>query len=169
MRNQRLTFAYDYSQLYVYDAGREAAGEGNEYLDALDTLTRAGSTVAAASGVVDVLMPRQDNFSAGLEVSVTDSPPPLIDTADHIVEFDVTSASGRLVLEGSGGCGIVEVGVPPSRYRARLSGFEFDAASRWWYDDPGDPPDHYRLELWPTDDATPPAELKRWAGYAART
>jgi hypothetical protein len=72
------------------------------------------------------------------------------------------------VLEGSGGSGLTEVDVPPGRYRARLSGFEFEAASAWRYDDAGDPADHYRLELWPADDLSPAVELKRWPCYADR-
>jgi hypothetical protein len=73
-------------------------------------------------------MPRQENFSAGLEFSITQSPPPLNDKADHVIEFDLRLASGRIALEGSGGSGLVEIEVPPGSYRARFSGFDFDAA-----------------------------------------
>lgn len=162
---QQLTFTYDYGQVYVRDAVWEMSTDGNEYLDALDAATRAGLTVGAASGIVDVLMPRQENFSASLQLCLAGSPPQPIDAADHIVEFDLVS-SGRIVLEGSGGSGEVEVEIPSGSYRARLSGFDFDGAVAWSYDDPGSPPDHYRLELWPTSGTTPPTELKRWAGYA---
>jgi hypothetical protein len=162
-----LTVAYDYKQLYLLDAAHEFTPDGNDYLDALDAATRAGLTVGAASGIVDVLMPRRDNFSARLELSVTTSPPPLIDSADHIVEFDLVS-SGRIRLEGSGGCDAVDVDVPPGHYRARLSGFDFEAAAAWSYDDSGDPADHYRLELWLAGEKTPPTEPRRWAGYADR-
>jgi hypothetical protein len=58
--------------------------------------------------------------------------------------------------------------VPPGAYRARLSGFDFDAAASWSYDDTGDPADHYRLEIWPAAEPMSPAELKRWPGYADR-
>jgi hypothetical protein len=68
-------FVYDYNQFYLYDAAHEAPSEGNEYLDALDAATAAGLTVGFASGIVDVLMPRQENFSAQLELSITGSPP----------------------------------------------------------------------------------------------
>lgn len=166
--SKRLTLAYDYNQLYLSDAAHELSADGNDYLDALDAATRAGLTVGAASGIVDVLMPRKENFSAELELSITEQLPPLIETADHVVEFDLVS-SGRIRLEGSGGSGDVEVDVPPGRYRARLSGFDFDTAATWSYDDTGYPADHYRLELWPFSEPTHPAELKRWAGYADRT
>ena len=56
--------------------------------------------------------------------------------------------------------------MPPAHYRARLNGFDLDAAAAWNYADPGDPADHYRLELWRTDGAAPAAEPKRWPGYA---
>jgi hypothetical protein len=160
-----LTFAYDYGQLYLRNASHELAVEGNDYLDALDAANRAGLTVGTASGIVDVLMPRQENFFARLELSLAQAPPAESETADHVVEFDLVS-SGRITLEGSGGSGELEFDLPPGRYRARLSGFEFDAAAEWSYRDPGNPADHYRLELWPVDEATPPTELKRWAGYA---
>jgi hypothetical protein len=78
------------------------------------------------------------------------------------------SSSGRLTLEGSGGAGDLTVDVPPGPYRARLSGFDFDAAQRWSYDDQGYPGDHYRLELWPSQVPQPPVELRRWPGYANR-
>ena len=159
-----MRFAYDYGQLYVYDAGLGLLTDGNPYLDALDAATGAGLTVGEASGVVDVLMPRQENFGAEIAVTIVGSEPPLDETADHVVEFDVTS-SGRLKLEGSGGSGELEVDVPAGRYRARLSGFDLDGAAAWSYGDPDYPPDHYRLELWLSDSAERPAELRRWPGH----
>jgi hypothetical protein len=165
--DQVLTLAYDYNQLYIYDAGREFSEDANEYLDALDAMKRAGLAVGEASGVVDVLMPRQDNFAVTLALKVVESAPSVIEGADHIVEFDVIAA-GRIALEGSGGSGLTEVEVPAGHYRARLTGFDFDAASAWSYDDPGDPADHYRLELWREDDPSPVAELRRWPGMASR-
>ena len=167
MEPKGLTVAYDYNQLYIYDAGREFSEDANEYLDALDDMNRAGLAVRVASGLVDVLMPRQENFAAALEFSIVPSPPTVTEAADHVVEFDL-GCSGRIALEGSGGSGLVEVDVPPGHYRARLTGFEFNDASAWHYDDRGYPADHYCLELWPADEPSPPAELKRWPGYADR-
>jgi len=160
-------FVYDYGQLYVYDATLSMSDDGNAYLDVLDAATEAGLTVGAAAGIVGVLMPRQENFSAEIEVVTVESASPVSERAVHVVEFDVIS-SGRITLEGSGGSGKVEIGVPPGRYRVRLSGFEFDAAEQWSYSDPGYPADHYRLELWPSDRSEPPTELKRWPGWAER-
>ena len=162
-----MKFFYDYNQLYVYDAAESVVNNGNAFIDALDAATEAGLSVGAASGIVDVLMPRQENFSAEIEVAPVESAPPANPMADHIVEFDLTS-SGRIKLEGSGGAGELEIDVAPGRYRARLSGFAFDAASQWSYNDSGYPGDHYRLELWPSDRSEPPAELKCWPGYAER-
>jgi len=162
-----LTVAYDYHQLYVRDGAHELSAEGNDYLDALDAAAESGLSVGSASGVVDILKPRQENFFAQLELSLTGSSPPVIEAADHIVEFGLTS-SGRIRLEGSGGSGEVEIEVPAGHYQARLSGFDFDAAASWSYDDPGHPSDHYRLELWPVGEPGSPTELKRWAGYADR-
>lgn len=162
-----MEFAYDYNQLYLYDAAEDLSAADNPYLDALDAATQAGLTVGAASGVVDVLMPRQDNFSATIDIAIVDRSPPVPDAADHVVEFDVTS-SGRLTLEGSGGAGVLTVDVPRGQYRARLSGFDFDAAQRWSYNDDGYPGDRYRIELWRSEEPHPPAELKRWHGYDDR-
>ena len=64
----RFTFTYDYNQLYIYDAGRDWKNAANEYLDALDAANEAGLTVGTASAMVDVLMPRQENFCAALEL-----------------------------------------------------------------------------------------------------
>ena len=81
-------FAYDYNQLYLFDAALERPVDGNEYLDALDAATDAGLTVGARSGIVDVLMPRQENFAATIEVRLIADQPPAAEDADHIVEFD---------------------------------------------------------------------------------
>ena len=156
------TFAYDYGQLYLYDASTDLSSFENPYLDALDAATETGLSVGARSGIVDVLMPRQENFHA--EMRIVDSEPEPRD-ADHVVEFDLQAPSGRLILEGSGGSGTLELDVPAGRYRARLSGQGFDAAAAWQYRDEGDPGDRYLLELWPSAEDRAPAELKRWAGF----
>src|SRR6267143_1190669 len=96
-------FEYDYNQLYLYDADRRWSGDDNAYLDALDAMTETGLTVGARSGIVDLLMPRQENLRAMIEVRLTTAPPQLRDDTDHAVEFDLPLPSGRLVLEGSGG------------------------------------------------------------------
>jgi hypothetical protein len=158
---------YDYGQLYVYDAALAISTDGNPYLDALDAATESGLTCGTTAGLVDLLMPRQENFGAEIDVTAVGSAPELDESADHIVEFDLES-SGRIKLEGSGGSGELEVDVPAGRYRVRLSGFSFDGAARWSYGDPGYPPDHYRLELWPSDTPAQPVELRRWVGYADR-
>ena len=85
-------FAYDYGQLYIYDATTGVSADGNPYLDALDAATESGLSIGAASGVVDVLMPRQENFSAEIELMITRSPRPLEESADHIIEFDLESS-----------------------------------------------------------------------------
>jgi hypothetical protein len=160
-------FAYDYHQLYLYDADRQSSDDDdNGYLDALDAATETGLTVGARSEIVDVLMPRQENFGAMIEVSLTADPPPLRGGADHVVEFDVPLPSGCLVLEGSGGSGREEVRLGSGTYRVRLTGHNFEAAAAWRYEDTGNPSDRYVLELWPTIDAHPPVELRRWPGYA---
>jgi hypothetical protein len=113
-------------------------------------------------------MPRQENFGASMDIRVASEQPSLRDDADHVIEFDLVLPSGRLVLEGSGGSGMEELMLPPSNYRARLSRKEFDAAAEWRYEDEGNPADSYLLELWPASEERPPAELRRWPGYALR-
>ena len=61
---------------------------------------------------------------------------------------------------------VVEVDLAQGHYRVRLSGFDFDAAAARSYEDVGYAADNYRLELWPATESTPPAELRRWTGYA---
>jgi hypothetical protein len=165
---RQLTISYDFSQLYFYDSALERAPGGNEYLDALDAANEAGLTVGARSGVVDVLMPRRENFAAKAAVSVLTARTPAPDDADHIVEFDVGVRSGRLIIEGSGGSGEAHVDVAPGSYRVRFSGYDFAAAAEWRYEDPDDPQDTYVLELWPVGASEPPAELRRWPRYDVR-
>ena len=168
MEQVRVEFAYDYNQLYIYDADTDFGPDASAYLDALDAATATGLTVGVAAGVVDVLMPRQENFRATMEIRVAREQPPVQDEADHVIEFDLPFPSGRLALEGSGGAGLQEVNLPPGHYRARLSGNGFDAASEWRYEDEGYPPDFYLLDLWPGRGEQPPAELRRWPGYTDR-
>ena len=160
-----LTFSYDYGQLYLYDSELEREPDGNEYLDALDAANETGLSVGARSGVVDALMPRQENFAATMAVSVLDAPQPEPEDADHIIEFDLQLDSGRLVLEGSGGSGEAHVELPAGRYRARLAGYDFAAAASWSYNDPGNPSDTYALSLWPATECRPAEERRRWPGY----
>ena len=168
MEPVRLEFAYDYNQVYLYDAATDFGSEENAYVDALDAATATGLTVGVSAGVVDVLMPRQENFGATMDVRVAHEEPPIRDEADHVIEFDLVLPSGRLVVEGSGGAGMEEVKLPPGAYRARLSGSGFDDASEWRYDSDGGPVDSYLLELWLATGEQPPTELRRWPGYAHR-
>jgi hypothetical protein len=163
-----LSIAYDYNQLYLYDGDRKWPSGTNPLLDALDAATESGLTVGARSDVVDVLMPRQDNFDAVVEVRLTTDSPPMSEDADHVVEFDLPLPSGRLILEGSGGCEPQEATVGAGTYRARLTGWNFDTAAAWNYDDTGNPNDRYKLDIWPSVEARPPVELRRWPGYAKR-
>lgn len=168
MEPVRVEFAYDHNQLYLYDAETDFGPEANAYVDALDAATATGLTVGVSAGVVDLLMPRRENFGASVEVRGASEEPALRDDADHVVEFDLLLSSGRLVLEGSGGSGMEELSLSPGHYRARLSGKEFDAAAQWRYEDEGNPADSYVLELWTASEERPPVELRRWPGYAGR-
>jgi len=47
------------------------------------------------------------------------------------VEFDLELPSGRLILEGSGGSGEAHIDVPPGRYRARFTDYDFAEAANW--------------------------------------
>jgi hypothetical protein len=161
-----LTFGYDFNQLYLHDG--ELPDEGNPYLEALDDANENGRSIGLKSGVVDILMPRRENFAASMQFRLLAEAPSLRSDADHVVEFDLALPSGRLILEGSGGSGKEEIQVPSGAYRARLSGQDFEAAAAWQYDDSGDPADCYTLELWPSDVPGEPIELRRWKGYDHR-
>jgi hypothetical protein len=164
-----LEFAYDYSQVYLYDAGREWSENSDEFLNALDDAQSRGLSVGLAAGFVDILMPRQHNFHCPLSVEPGVSAPPVDGGWDHIIEFALPLPTGKLVLEGSGGCQKTQVDLSPGVFRARWSGRNFAAAAAWRYpDDPDDqsePPDQYRLQLWPDADQNPPHEIKRWADF----
>ena len=162
-----MEFAYDYRQVYLYDAAMKWSDDSDEYLRALDDAERRGSTVGLAGGLVDIVMPRQDNFHCQLGVETSNSAPGLEgrDDWDHVVEFSVLLPTGKLVLEGSGGCEKSQVDLAPGLFRARWSGRNFVAAADWNYGDEDNPPDEYRLQLWPEVAQGPPRELKRWDGF----
>ena len=162
---QELRFVYDYGQVYLY---APAASGSVDFLAALDDSSRTGLSVGVDGPLVDLLMPLQWNFSAPLSFDVLDGAPQLdVDDWDHVVEFALQLPSGRLLLEGSGGSGQLEIEVPPGRHRARLSGRGFPAPGDYV---PGDSSlDTYRLQLWPAGADEPPRELKRWPGYDVLT
>jgi hypothetical protein len=160
---RELSFVYDYGQVYLYDA---AAAGSVDFLAALDDTTRTGLTVGVAGALVDLLLPLQWNFSAPLVFEMLDGEPVLdLEEWEHVVAFALQLPTGRLLLEGSGGSGQVEIEVPPGAYRARWSGSGFPPVGDYV---PGESsPDSYRLQLWPAHADEPPRELKRWSGYDA--
>ncbi len=158
---RELSFVYDYGQVYLYDA--MAAGSV-DFLAALDDSARTGLTVGVADGLVDLLLPLQWNFAAPVVLETVDSEPVLdLDDWEHMVEFSLQLPSGRLLLEGSGGSGQLDIEVPPGAYRARWSGRSFPPMGEYV---PGESShDNYRLQLWAAHVDEPPRELKRWSGY----
>ena len=133
-----LEFAYDHGHLYVGDAGRHWS-----------------------EAEVDVRMPRSANFFVPLRVEGWGGRPPLdLDGWDHVTEFSLKVASGKLAL-ASAGIEEVTVGIAPGAYRARWSGRNLSEAATWEGDDP---PDSYRLQIWPGATEAPRAEIKHWPG-----
>ena len=120
---QELSFVYDYGQLYLYDA---AAAGSVDFLAALDDAGRTGQTVGVAGALVDLLLPMQWNFSATLLFETLDGePPPDLDEWEQMVEFLLQLPSGRLLLEGSGGSGELNIEVPRGAYPCPLVGPRF--------------------------------------------
>ena len=158
---RELSFVYDYGQLYLYDA---AAIGSVDFLAALDDSNQTGLSLGVGGQLVDLLMPLQWNFGAPLVLETLDGAPELgLDEWDHIVEFGLQLPSGRLLLEGSGGSGQLEIEVPAGTYRARWAGRGFPPAGEYV---PGESShDTYRLQLWTGPADEPPRELKRWPGY----
>jgi hypothetical protein len=139
-------------------------------LDALADAERRGLSVGESDGLVDLLMVRQDNFEAPLQLEVHDEAPPAdLETWDHIVEFPLDLPSGSLTLEPSGGSEAQSIEVPSGRYVARWSAKHLDAAVAWDYGDveADNPPDEYLLQLWPAQAPPDLGELKRSPYYDA--
>jgi len=158
---RELSFVYDYGQVYLYDA---AAAESVDFLAALDDAGRTGMSVGVAGALVDLLLPLQWNFSAPLLLETLEGePPPDLDEWEHMVEFVLQLPSGRLLVEGSGGSGQLEIGLPPGIYHARWAGRGFPPPGEYV---PGESSeDTYRLQLWTAPSDQPSRELKRWPGY----
>jgi hypothetical protein len=162
---RRVEFVYDYGQLYLHDACRRWSADYAEYLAALDHARERNLSVGIAAGVVDILMPRQENFAAPLQIEGNDSIPLCdVESWDHVIEFPLVIESGALMLSASGGSGDTNVSVPAAAYRARWAGRNFAGAEAWGYSDheAENPPDEYRLQLWPDPDQSDPVELKLW-------
>jgi hypothetical protein len=158
---QELSFAYDYGQVYLYDA---AAAESVDFLAALDDSVRTGLSIGVAGVLADLLMPLQWNFSAPLLLETCGGEPQLdLDDWEHTVEFELQVPSGRLKVDASGGTGQLEIEVPPAVYRARWAGRGFPPPGDYV---PGESSvDQYRLQLWIDGSDEAPRELKRWPGY----
>src|SRR4051794_36814593 len=106
-------------------------------------------------------MPRSANFFVPLRVEGWGGRPPLdLDGWDQVTEFSLKVASGKLAL-ASAGIDEVTVGIAPGAYRARWSGRNLNEAATW---EGEDPPDSYRLQIWPGRTQAPPAEIKHWHG-----
>lgn len=164
-------FVYDYGQVYLHDAERTWAEGYPEYVSALDDARARALSIGLADDLVDVLMPRQENFSARLSVEVWEGSPPIeLEQWDHVVDFPIRVPSGRLVLSASGGSGDTEVSIPAGTFHARWCGCRFKEAEDWSYsdDEREHPPDEYRLQLWESDVLIEPTELKPWPGARMR-
>jgi hypothetical protein len=169
---QRLTFAYDYAQVYLYDSARPWPDDDtNVFMDALDDANARGLSVGMSDGLVDLLMVRQDNSEAPLQLEVLETAPSAdLDGWDHVVEFPLGLPSGSLTLEPSGGSEGQSTQVGAGVYTARWSARRLDDAVAWDYADEAteNPPDEYRLQLWSAGGApTELRELKRSSYYDA--
>jgi hypothetical protein len=135
-----LEFAYDHGHLYVLDAGRHWS-----------------------EAEVDVRMPRGASFFVPLRVEGWGGRPPLdLDAWDQVTEFSLAVPSGKLAL-ASAGIDEVTVGIAPGAYRARWSGRNLREAATWEGEE-DNPPDAYRLQIWPGPVEAPRAEIKHWPG-----
>jgi hypothetical protein len=133
-----LEFAYDHGQLYLTDAATHWS-----------------------EAEIGVRMPRSANFFVPLRVEGWGGRPPLdLEGWDQVTEFSLKVSSGKLAL-ASAGIDEVTVGIAPGAYRARWSGRNLSEAAEW---EGEDPPDRYRLQIWPGTTEAPRAEIKRWAG-----
>jgi hypothetical protein len=168
---REVTFVYDYGQVYLYDADRSWSKDSAEFLQALDDARSRGLSVGVADDLVDILMPRQDNFEAELVVEECDESPPIVeDEWDHIVEFPLVLPTGTLLLAASGGSGETRIELPAGTFRARWSGRNFAEAAAWGYseDVQDHPADEYRLQIWPDTGQHPPEDIKTWPTCRAR-
>ena len=107
-------------------------------------------------------MPRSANFFVPLRVEGWGGRPPLdLDGWDQVTEFSLTVASGKLALASAG---IEEVTVG---HRARRLPRALERPQPQRGGDAGratNPPDSYRLQIWPGPTEAPRAEIKHWPG-----
>jgi hypothetical protein len=163
-----VTIASDYGAIFVYDAEDFV----NRHVDDLDpydedVMSRAMEDGAASrrfvghdDGFVVILPPSQYSYDRPLRIEVGAGPPRDDSTDwDHVVEVPLPLPSGRLVFEASGGGPATEAVVPPSTYRARISGRDFVAGVG---EIEGD--ETWRVQLWPAPEAEP-ALIRYWTGY----
>jgi hypothetical protein len=152
----------DHGQIYIYSALLDE--DEQVPLDALNDAAGSRRFVGAAGrgGFIDVLTPGQWNWKTPMRVEVFAAEPEAdTDEWDHEVDIDLAVPDGRLWFEASGGGPPVMTGVPPGRYRVRVSGRGFSALG---FAGAGGG-DSYRLRLWPRTARKPAVLRKSWPGW----
>jgi hypothetical protein len=147
------TFSWWHQGVFLFDRAYEWSDDSREYTEAasgewLDQSSSGGVTYISPGGAAFA------GDDAPLKVEVHDTlPAPPAGDADHVGEFDLTLASGELVMEESGGgAGATVVSLPEGEWRARWSGFGEAAAEeldKRNTDEPAERPDRYLLQIWP--------------------
>ena len=169
---RQLIFEYDYHQLYLYDQDLVTWPEDDTfclYRDALDDAYKQGLKIGMAGGLVDLLMVRETNFEAALELEICSAAPELDASEwESIVEFPLSLPSGTLLLAASGSTGEKSVELTAGNYQARWSGAKLAEAADWKCpkdDEDANPPDRYRLQLWPLEGEGTVREVKLSPAY----
>jgi hypothetical protein len=135
----------DYFQFYIQDDDMTLGLDGSEW-----TPDAMYARVAISSGVIGVGTAR--NLDVPVVVRIHDAAPPIDAGASHIVEANLATAAGRLVVAGCTDYfhDAARIQLTPGRYRARVT-YSLRAV-----DDDGFG-DHYAytIEIWPTPVQSP--------------
>lgn len=146
---RELEVAMDYGQFSLH-----TSDDGTDPVAVLEQAQRDDG-IAQSGGLLTCLSPEQYNFAMPLSVELWAVEPAADDDRWQVVYDASLDVDARGVEYESPTLDFVDLGVPPGRYRLRISGTGFrdspveESTGRW------------RLRFWPADDLVAPATLRR--------
>lgn len=140
---EKITFFTAHHQFYIADKGSDDDTGGDFWSDSAQD-----NRLAVGSRLLGISTESYGRIQA--TITVRKNRPEVQDLAkfDHVVEAGLTIESGVIQIADCPNFAIrMEIGVPPGRYRARVSSANLEGVE----EDDGE--DYYIIDIWPDNDS----------------